>query len=159
MLPPRSAGQYYGLPLLSLRAAAFHLLTRNVTGFRSERCCWIRAGRGLRRTDACSGAPTPWSPLSHAGLCRRCRAVHQAYDDQGHELPVLEGRTRDVFYDDTVHPSGFTGHRALADLLVGLAQETAVDLAWRPLAEEDEGAAQVWACPGCSDALHDRRRP
>ncbi len=96
--------------------------------------------------------------LSHARL-RRCRAVHKAYDDQGRELPVLEGRARDVFYDDTVHPSGFTGHRALADLLVGLAQDAAVDLAWQPLSEEDEEATQVVARPECPNAACAHRRP
>jgi hypothetical protein len=98
--------------------------------------------------------------LSEARLCWR-HAVHKAYDDQGSELPVLEGSAKDVFYDDTIHPSGFTGHHALADLLVGLVQETAVSLAWQPLAEEDEEAVQVAAClcRQLPQHMHARRRP
>jgi hypothetical protein len=43
-----AAGQFYGLPLLSLRAASYHLMTKNVTGFRSERCCLSAAGQALK---------------------------------------------------------------------------------------------------------------
>lgn len=40
-----------------------------------------------------------------------------------------------------MHPQDRTGHRALADLLVGLVQSTARDLAGRPLSAEDEASA------------------
>lgn len=35
--PSRLPGQYYGLLLLSVRAAAYHLMHANATGFKSER--------------------------------------------------------------------------------------------------------------------------
>ncbi len=43
---------------------------------------------------------------------------------------------------DDMHPQDRTGHRALADLFIGLVRATAVDLGNRPLGAADEEVAQ-----------------
>ncbi|KAL4442767.1 hypothetical protein ABPG77_006761 [Micractinium sp. CCAP 211/92] len=93
-------GQYYGLPMLSIRAAAYHLMRANATGYK----------------------------------------IHAPYEGDGTKEVLEPGD--DFFYYDTIHPYGKTGHRALADLLVALVQESALSLARSPLGEADEAAAQ-----------------
>lgn len=93
-------GQYYGLPLLSIRAAAYHLMRANATGYK----------------------------------------IHAPYEGDGTQEVLEPGD--EFFYYDTIHPYGKTGHWAMADLLVGLVQESALSLARAPLGEGDEAAAQ-----------------
>ena len=45
---------------------------------------------------------------------------------------------------DDVHPQDHTGHHGLADLIVSLVQQTALDLARQQLGAEDEELAKVW---------------
>lgn len=54
-----------------------------------------------------------------------------------------ETQEDDLYYYDEVHPQDRTGHKALADLLIYLTQETARGLAARPLGDEDEEISKV----------------
>ncbi|KAL4424189.1 hypothetical protein ABPG75_001490 [Micractinium tetrahymenae] len=57
-------GQYYGLPLLSIRAAAYHLMRANATGFKSEHG---RQKSSATSTHVCSAHPPSADPIHPYG--------------------------------------------------------------------------------------------
>eukprot|EP00887_Chlorella_sp_A99_P000470 scaffold17.g470.t1 len=87
---------YYGLPVLSVRAAMYHLMAQNRPGYRVD----LVRSDNKRRTQ-----PT------------------------------------DLFFWDISHPYGPTGHRYMAELLIGLTQMTAGSLHLKPLQDEENTIA------------------
>eukprot|EP00887_Chlorella_sp_A99_P007996 scaffold12.g7996.t1 len=90
-------GSYYGLPILSIRAAAYRLMAQNRSGY---------------RVDGTVKDPPPG----------------------------YQGREQ-LFYYDSVHPWGPTGHRYMAELLTALVQSTAGSLLAAPWGGAPEQAA------------------
>lgn len=96
-------GQYYNLPILSIRSAAYYLMFRKEPGY----------------------------------LVHKWRRESVEEDPNGDQL----------YYFDDLHPQDRTGHRALADLMIGLVRTTAQDLQQRPLDATDESIAQEAMLP------------
>ncbi|KAG2454180.1 hypothetical protein HYH02_001215 [Chlamydomonas schloesseri] len=107
---------YYGLQLLSLKAAVFHQMVAGVRGFRAD------VTRSQTRTNA--------------------TADHMA-----------------LFYEDPMHPSAYTGHRAIAELVIGLLVKVGRGLVMRPWRQSEEAARVAplprHLIPGNEDSVSD----
>ncbi|KAG2493156.1 hypothetical protein HYH03_008579 [Edaphochlamys debaryana] len=108
---------YYGLPLISVKAAAYHQMKAGLKGFRVD------------------------------GLAAALRADPSAPQDQH-------------FFDDPMHPSGNTGHKAMAELIIGLLIHTARGLVAQPWRPAEEAALSeplpTHMVAGNADTRHDR---
>ncbi|KAG2432625.1 hypothetical protein HXX76_008965 [Chlamydomonas incerta] len=107
---------YYGLQLLSLKAAVYHQMVAGVRSFRTD--------------------------LTRAETRANGTSDKMAF-----------------FYEDPIHPSGLTGHRAMAELVEGMLVKVGRGLVMRPWRQNEEAARQAplprHLIPGNEDSFND----
>jgi hypothetical protein len=135
VLPRYPPLQYYDIPSVSLRGAAYHLMRKGVGNFK------VRVGTLVAGHDAGSDRFEMPKLRSNPGLqVDKVIMPSKPHNGRAAAEPGVVGKS---FYVDAIHPTDF-GHRALADLLFEITWQGVVKVTReRVMAAEKLGRQQL----------------